>query len=114
MASEVVILIRSNPRDSHRPAEGIRIALGFAACDHSVDLILSPKAARMLTEDLADCVDGEITQTHLSTLKEFIPTIYIEKERGGIVVPSGEYQTTIIDLDDISKKIAAAKCFVLF
>ncbi len=115
MASKIVILIRSNPRESHRPAEGIRMALGFAACNLSVDLILSHKAPLLLTDALVNCVDGEMTQTHLSTLREFIPTIYIEKESAEeITLSEGEYQTAVIDLSEISKKIAATECFVLF
>ncbi len=115
MASKIVILIRSNPKESHRPCEGIRIALGLAACHHSVDLILANKAPLLLTDALQDCVDEERAQTTLSTLQEFIPTIYIEQEsRKGITLLQGEYQTAILNLDEISKKILAAECFVLF
>lgn len=126
MATKVVILIQSNPTESHRPCEGIRIALGLSACNHEVDIILTNGTSVLLTDDLEECVDGELAKQYLPSLKNFIPTFYVEKGerplREGDGVPilqnggmaTAEYPITFLSRMEISKKIAAADCFATF
>ena len=79
MTRKIVVLIRSNPQESHRASEGIRIALGLASGEHEVEVILTGKAPLLLTPGLEEYVDGEMTEKFLTTLKEFIPVFYIDK-----------------------------------
>ncbi len=106
MASHILILIESNPKESHRACEGIRIALGLAACNINVELILSSGAQVLLTDDIDDCVDGELAKQYLANLNKFIPTIYIEKEG------NYEYHTMLLNRSDIDQTIASAESVI--
>jgi hypothetical protein len=114
MASHIVIYIRSNPKESHRACEGIRIALGLAACNLNVELILTNGAAILLTDDIDECVDGELAKQYLPSLIKFIPMLYVEKRGGGVVHFNKEYVITFLNPDEIAKKIASAECIARF
>ncbi|MBI3358866.1 MAG: hypothetical protein HY201_01200 [Nitrospirae bacterium] len=120
MASHIVIFVQGDAKKSHRACEGIRVALGLAACDIKVELILSSGASVLLTDDLEECVDGEIAKQYLPSLIKFIPTIYIEREgvetptAGGAPVLQDEYQIMFLSQDEIANKIALAECFAQF
>ena len=115
MTRKVIVLIRSNPQESHRAGEGIRIALGLASGEHEVEVILAGRAPLLLTDDLHDLIDGELTEKFLLTLKEFVPTFYIEEKSAKEVdLAGGDYETAILSADEIAAKIAAADRFAVF
>jgi len=114
MNSKVVVFIESNPIESHRPSEGIRIALGLAACNHSVDIILVNQAIFLLTA-IENIIDNETIQRYLSELKESIPAFFIYKEsieENNHIMP--EYNAIYLSRDEMAKKIATATCFIKF
>jgi hypothetical protein len=55
----VLIIIGEDPRTSHRGNEGLRIALGIAAGETPVHIVLLGHAAHLLDEDTDDLVDGD-------------------------------------------------------
>jgi predicted peroxiredoxin len=55
----VLVVVSEDPRVSHRASEGLRIALGVAASDIEVVLVLSGPAAHLLDADTDDLVDGD-------------------------------------------------------
>lgn len=115
MTYKIVVLIRSNPQESHRASEGIRIALGLAAGEHEVEVILTGNASLLLAPDLEDTIDGEMTEKFLASLKEFIPAFYIDRESsGGIDLSESDYKTKLLSSDEIAEKIAAADRFATF
>jgi sulfur relay (sulfurtransferase) DsrF/TusC family protein len=115
MTQKVVILIRSSPKEGHRAVEGIRIALGLAAGDHEVEVILTNEAPLLLTADAQDFLDGELTEKFLSTLKEFVPIFYIEeKSANRIDLTDRDYKVAILSSDEIAAKIAATDRFAIF
>lgn len=115
MTQKIIVLIRSNPKESHRASEGIRIALGLASGEHEVEVILTDQAPLLLTPDVHESVDGEMAEKFLSTLKEFVPTFYIEeKSAKGIDLTDSDYETSILSADEIAAKIAAADRFAVF
>lgn len=78
-------------------------------------MILTYKAPRLLAPDLTEYIDGEMTEKFLSTLKEFIPVIYIDKESAKeIDLSESDYQTALLSADEIAAKIAASDRFALF
>ena len=115
MTQKIIVLIRSNPKETHRASEGIRIALGLASGEHEVEVILADQAPLLLTPDLHEYVDGETTEKFLSTLKEFIPTFYVEeKSAEGVDLGDSDYETAILSADEIAAKIAVADLFAVF
>ncbi len=110
-----VVLIQSNPEISHRPCEGIRIALGLAAGGHEVTVILSGDAARLLSPDVEELVDGDLTVKFLEGLKEFIPAFHVREDSGiDLGSPPSPYTISLISDDAISEKIATANHFACF
>jgi hypothetical protein len=109
----VVLLVRSNPEESHRACEGVRIALGLRAGEHTVDLILTDKAPLLLTPDLPEYVDGEMAEKFLTTLKEFIPCFYVASE-SEIDLSDSDYAIHRISRDEIAQKIAASDALYCF
>ena len=76
MAPEIVIVILGDPRQSHRPAEAMRIALGLSTGPNPLRIILLGEACRLLTEEGPDLVDGEILEKHVPVIQECqIPVI---------------------------------------
>jgi len=113
MLKKIVILIRSDPRQSHRTCEGVRIALGLASSGHHVELILTGESPRILEDDIEDLVDGELAMRYLTTLKEFIPAIYLDDaDESGIDLSESEYQTRRLSREEISSKIAVSEWFL--
>jgi hypothetical protein len=54
-----VVLVSEDPRASHRANEAIRIALGVAAGETPVSIVLTGPAVHLLDEDTDDLVDGD-------------------------------------------------------
>jgi hypothetical protein len=112
-SNRVVVLIRSDPRKSHRPGEGIRIALGLAAGEHRVEVILSGNAPFLLTPQIEELEDGETAEKFLTTLKEYVDTFYVEKATA-VDLSDSDYPLTPVGPEEIAKKISDADCFLVF
>ena len=72
MPPTITVVIRDDPRTSHRPVEGLRIALGLSTGSNPLTVILLDEAIRLLApEDERDeIVDDDILEKHLPALKE--------------------------------------------
>jgi hypothetical protein len=55
----VLLLISSDPRQSHRAFEAMRIGVGVVAGENEVTFILSDGAVHLLDDDTDDLVDGD-------------------------------------------------------
>ena len=80
-----MVVIRGDPRKSHRPVEGLRVALGLSTGPNPVSVILLDEARFLLTMDCdarEDIIDGEILETHLPAVKELaLPFVVPEGTR---------------------------------
>ena len=67
----LLVAVTSDPRTSHRPAEGIRIAAGVAAWRKvDVRLYLGGAAVLALSSDVDDLVNEESFREYLPMLNE--------------------------------------------
>ncbi|RMH38115.1 MAG: hypothetical protein D6690_00880 [Nitrospirae bacterium] len=90
MAPEIVVVIIGNPRQSHRPAEAMRIALGLSTGPNPLKLVLLHDARLLLTEEAPDLVDGEILEKHLPVVQECqIPIIVPQGSKDEFVFEPG-------------------------
>ena len=88
MGLSILVLIQSNPLETHRPTEGLRIALGLSTGSASVTVVLLGQARMLLTEDASDVVEAEILERHLPVIQELeLP----------IVLPEGSGESFSID-----------------
>ena len=80
--ASIVLIIREDPRTSARPVEALRIALGLAAGENPITVILMGQAVQLLAEDTDEIVDNEILEKYLPSFEHLqIPFI--------LVLPSG-------------------------
>ena len=70
MASTIAVIVREDPRKSHRPVEALRIALGLAAGEHNVTVVLLDDAPLLLADDTDDLVDVDILEKYLPSFKQ--------------------------------------------
>lgn len=76
MAKKIAVVIREDPRQTHRPVEALRIALGLVAGTHDTTVVLLNDAVRLLSEDLDDVIDMDILEKYLPSIEHLqIPFI---------------------------------------
>jgi len=74
----ITLVIREDPRLSHRPVEALRIALGLAAGENPVTVILIGQAVHLLAEEMDDIVDVEILEKYLPSFQHLaIPFVLV-------------------------------------
>jgi hypothetical protein len=115
MANVILILIKSNPLKSHRSVEAIRIGLGLASGEHTVQIVLLDQAPLLLGEDAEDLVDGELLSNYLPTFKEWGQTFYVEENAWQSAhLNQTEYKTVPIPMSQIAELIQQAGRFMIF
>ncbi len=113
------MLVGSDPKTSHRPCEGLRLALGLASGGHQVDLILANAAPLLLTEAETLAIDGEQAQKYLHVLKDFIPAVYIDAEslrdkRLEMKASEIEFNTILLSKQALALKLGLMESFFSF
>ncbi|MBI3611281.1 MAG: DsrE family protein [Nitrospirae bacterium] len=115
MADTVLVLIKSNPLKSHRPAEAVRIALGLISGEHLVMVVLLNQAVLLLAGDTEDLVDGDILQKYIPVLKEMGHPFYVEENSLGTYSPDDAgYTIQSVSYDKITELIQQADRFLIF
>ena len=88
MPLRIIILLCEDPTKTHRPVEGLRIALGLSTGPNPLTIVVIGKARVLLSEDLNDVIDLEILERHLPVIQELqIP----------FVLPEGSHKDYSLD-----------------
>jgi hypothetical protein len=117
VAPKIVMLITEDPLHSHRPAEAIRIALGLDSGDKGrVTIILRGVAARLLTSEVEDAVDGEELATrYLPVFAEWGTTFLADEAAAAhLAQESTEFPYKALTDGDIAAELAAADRALIF
>ena len=97
MGLSILVLIQSNPLETHRPTEGLRIALGLSTGTASVTVVLLGQARLLVSEETSEVLDGEILERHLPVIQELqLP----------IVVPEGSAAAFSLDPDFAIREVS--------
>ncbi len=70
MARKVAVVIREDPRKTHRPVEALRIALGLVAGGHETTVVLLDEAAALIGEETDEIVDLDILEKYLPSIEQ--------------------------------------------
>ncbi len=70
MAKRVAVVIREDPRRSHRPVEALRIALGLVSGSHDTTVVLLGEAVHLLAAETDEIVDVEILEKYLPSIEQ--------------------------------------------
>jgi hypothetical protein len=77
--ASILLIVESDPRTSHRPAEAIRIAAGIAAWKNvAVHLCLRGPAPFLLSGDPEEIIDGDSLHEYLPVLRRTHVPVWIE------------------------------------
>lgn len=99
MGLSILVLIQSNPLETHRPTEGLRIALGLSTGPASVTVVLLGQARMLVTEETSEVVEGEILEKYLPTIQDLeLP----------IVIPEGSREAFPVDPDFAVREVSPA------
>ena len=112
--ASIVLIIREDPRTSALPVEALRIALGLAAGENPITVILMGSAVHLLAEETDDVVDIEILEKYLPSFEHLqIPFI--------LVYPSGPrpelqdgFAVTVGSVESTQQAMAAADRVLVF
>jgi hypothetical protein len=74
----VLVLISSDPRDSGRAFEAMRIGVGVVAGENAVTFVLTGPAAHLLDADTDDLVDGDDIAKFRESLKRLGVPFHVE------------------------------------
>lgn len=99
----MLIVIASDPRASHRPAEAIRVASGLSSIGSiQIEICFCGLAALILSQNSDLFVDGEIIKKHLPLIAKSAEKIWAES---GDPILEGEEQIpyTRLGLTELSE-----------
>ena len=112
--ASIVLIIREDPRTSPRPVEALRIALGLAAGENPITVILIGQAVRLLAEDTDEIVDIEILEKYLPSFEHLpIPFILIFPDGSRPELQDG-FAATVGSSASAQQAIAAADRVLVF
>lgn len=76
--ASIVLIIRQDPRTSALPVEALRIALGLAAGENPITVVLMGPAVQLLAEDTDEIVDIDILEKYLPSFEHLqIPFLLV-------------------------------------
>ena len=77
--ASIVLIIRQDPRTSALPVEALRIALGLAAGENPITVVLIGSAVLLLAEDTEEIVDLDILEKYLPSFEHLqIPFLLVQ------------------------------------
>jgi predicted peroxiredoxin len=76
----VLVVVSEDPRASHRANEAIRIALGVAAGENDVTIVLTGPAVHLLDADTDELVDGDDIAKVRGSLKKLGVPFHVEAD----------------------------------
>ena len=110
MKPNLLLIIATDPRTSHRPAEAIRIAAGVSAWKKvNIRIYLRDPAVRALSEITDTLVDEDIFLDYLSSVTSLENPIYIQKgspQLAGMGKPTLSHE----EISEAQLAELAAKC----
>lgn len=115
MIPKIVFLIRSNPEESHKPAEAIRIAAGLGVGKNPLKIILTGEAPRILLSDEEDLIDVDIIEKFLPLVRDMSIPVYVDKRSvSGMPVKKSHYDFRIIEPEESSELLAGGHYVLVF
>jgi len=117
VSTKIVMVITGDPLRSHRPAEALRIALGLdSGGKERMRIILRGPAARLLTEEVQDAVDGEeLADRYLPVFEEWGTTFFVDETAAGhLSRVSTDFPHQTLTETQIAAELASADRVMIF
>ncbi len=112
---KIVFLIRSDPFESRKPAEAIRMAAGLGTGNNAIKVILSGESIRILSHDEEDLEDMDIIEKFLPIIKDWEIPLYVDKvSLAGKNLQKSDYVFRIVDNEEMSEILAGGHSVFVF
>jgi len=114
MPPSIVVVIREDPRKTHRAVEALRIALGLSTGESPMTVVLLGQAPLLLSEDLETIKDVEILEKYLPSFKQLeIPFALLSGSRSDFDVDP-EFKVSELSEEAIRSLVADADRVLVF
>ena len=114
MGLSILVLIQSNPLETHRPTEGLRIALGLSTGSASVTVVLLGQARMLVTEETSEVVEVEILEKYLPTIQDLELPIVIPEGSGEAFPVDPDFAVREVSLSGITSLMCQADRVMVF
>jgi len=78
----LLVCIQSDPMETHRPVEGLRIALGLSTGFPALTVVLLGQARLLLTDEACDVIDADVLERHLPAVQELRLDLVVPESSG--------------------------------
>jgi len=114
MPPSIVVVIREDPRKTHRAVEALRIALGLSTGENPMTVVLLGQAPLLISEDPEDLEDAEILEKYLPSFKHLgIPFALLSGSGSGFDLDP-EFKVSELSEDAIRSLVADAERVLVF
>jgi sulfur relay (sulfurtransferase) DsrF/TusC family protein len=113
VAKTIAVIIQEDPRNTHRPVEALRIALGLVAGSHHATVILLGEAFRLLTDETEDIIDVDILEKYLPSISQLKIPFILQSKLDQLSVRSAfqiQYETD----EQIADFVQSTDCSLVF
>jgi hypothetical protein len=80
VSKTVAVVIQEDPRNTHRPVEALRIALGLVAGSHRTTVVLLGESVRLLYTEVDDIIDVDILEKYLPSIEQLEIPFLLQSE----------------------------------
>lgn len=111
----IVVLIRTNPFESPRGVEALRMALGLGSGTNRVEIILMGESPFLLEEGRENVLESETLEKYLPSFEDSETPFYIEE---GFLLNHPDFETPYpyesVSMSKIAEKVASGEKFLFF
>ena len=113
VAKNIAVVIQEDPRNTHRPVEALRIALGLVAGSHHTTVILLGDAFRLLTEEIDDIIDVDILEKYLPSITQLKIPFMLQSTAAQAKVRN-EFEVQYTTDENIRAFVRSVDCALVF
>jgi sulfur relay (sulfurtransferase) DsrF/TusC family protein len=114
MPPSIVVVIREDPRKTHRAVEALRIALGLGTGENPMTVVLLGQAPLLISDDAEDIMDGDILEKYLPSFKQLEISFTVLRGTGSRFSLDPDFKVTESSEEAIQSLIAAADRVLVF
>lgn len=110
LSNATLVFIKSDPKESPRPAEAVRVTAGLSGGEIPVSVYLFKEALSLFDDDLEDLEDGEILMKFWTAFPEMGVEIFYEPDSSRPAPPGAKPMTP----EELSEYISRFSHFLFF
>lgn len=78
-ARTITLVIYADPEKSGATAEALRMGMGLGVGERTLNVVLMGPAAKVLTDEVDELVDGEMIENHLDVYADWDATFHVDR-----------------------------------